>query len=149
VTWHGTRTKVRNQRTRSIGRLRIVFAFAFVFISFFSILFAQQSIVLSFDILILRTLQSAAHHSPHKDRGKLTRTTANPLNPCLEHFNTPLPNLLHILTLFPTLLLGLHLVTSSGDDKNPVLKLWDLRSSTSLPLATLQGRIRIGIRALL
>ena len=35
---------------------------------------------------------------------------------------------------------GLHLVTSSGDDKNPVLKLWDLRSSTSLPLATLQGK---------
>lgn len=34
---------------------------------------------------------------------------------------------------------GLHLVTASGDDKNPVLKLWDLRSSTSLPLATLQG----------
>ena len=37
---------------------------------------------------------------------------------------------------------GLHLVTSSGDDKNPVLKLWDLRSSTSLPLATLQGENR-------
>lgn len=34
---------------------------------------------------------------------------------------------------------GLHLVTASGDDKNPVIKLWDLRSSTSLPLATLQG----------
>jgi protein transport protein SEC31 len=34
---------------------------------------------------------------------------------------------------------GLHFVTASGDDKNPVLKLWDLRSSTSLPLATLQG----------
>jgi protein transport protein SEC31 len=34
---------------------------------------------------------------------------------------------------------GLHLVTAGGDDKNPVLKLWDLRSSTSLPLATLQG----------
>jgi protein transport protein SEC31 len=34
---------------------------------------------------------------------------------------------------------GLHLVTASGDDNNPVLKLWDLRSSTSLPLATLQG----------
>jgi protein transport protein SEC31 len=30
-------------------------------------------------------------------------------------------------------------VTAGGDDKNPVLKLWDLRSSTSLPLATLQG----------
>lgn len=34
---------------------------------------------------------------------------------------------------------GLHLITASGDDKNPVLKLWDLRSSTSLPLATLSG----------
>ncbi|KAJ1425674.1 hypothetical protein B484DRAFT_451002 [Ochromonadaceae sp. CCMP2298] len=34
---------------------------------------------------------------------------------------------------------GLHFVTASGDDKNPVLKLWDLRSSTSLPLATLSG----------
>jgi protein transport protein SEC31 len=34
---------------------------------------------------------------------------------------------------------GLHLVTAGGDDKNPVIKLWDLRSSTSLPLATLQG----------
>ncbi|CAM9628396.1 unnamed protein product, partial [Phaeothamnion confervicola] len=34
---------------------------------------------------------------------------------------------------------GLHLVTASGDDNNPVLKLWDLRSSTTLPLATLQG----------
>eukprot|EP00981_Chlorochromonas_danica_P003692 scaffold681_cov173-Ochromonas_danica.AAC.55 len=34
---------------------------------------------------------------------------------------------------------GLHIVTASGDDRNPVIKLWDLRSSTSLPLATLQG----------
>lgn len=34
---------------------------------------------------------------------------------------------------------GLHFVTAGGDDKNPVIKLWDLRSSTSLPLATLQG----------
>eukprot|EP01041_Mallomonas_annulata_P003398 gene3398-6750_t len=34
---------------------------------------------------------------------------------------------------------GLHLVTASGEDRNPVIKLWDLRSSTSLPLATLQG----------
>ena len=34
---------------------------------------------------------------------------------------------------------GLHLITACGDDKNPVLKLWDLRSSTSLPLATLTG----------
>lgn len=33
----------------------------------------------------------------------------------------------------------MHLITASGDDKNPVLKLWDLRSSTSLPLATLTG----------
>ena len=40
---------------------------------------------------------------------------------------------------------GLHLVTASGEDKNPVLKLWDLRSSTSLPLATLQGHTE-GIR---
>ena len=30
-------------------------------------------------------------------------------------------------------------MTAGGDDKNPVIKLWDLRSSTSLPLATLQG----------
>ena len=35
---------------------------------------------------------------------------------------------------------GLHLVTASGDDKNPVIKLWDLRTSTSLPLATMQGK---------
>ncbi|CAN0407731.1 unnamed protein product, partial [Hapterophycus canaliculatus] len=28
---------------------------------------------------------------------------------------------------------------ASGDDNNPVLKLWDLRSSTTLPLATLSG----------
>ncbi|RYG68084.1 hypothetical protein EON64_05940, partial [archaeon] len=34
---------------------------------------------------------------------------------------------------------GLHIVTASGDDRHPVIKLWDLRSSTSLPLATLQG----------
>jgi protein transport protein SEC31 len=34
---------------------------------------------------------------------------------------------------------GLNFVTAGGDDKNPVIKLWDLRSSTSLPLATLQG----------
>ena len=34
---------------------------------------------------------------------------------------------------------GLHLVTASGEDKNPIIKLWDLRSSTSLPLATLSG----------
>lgn len=34
---------------------------------------------------------------------------------------------------------GLNIITASGDDKNPVIKLWDLRSSTSLPLLTLQG----------
>ena len=34
---------------------------------------------------------------------------------------------------------GLNIVTASGDDRNPVIKLYDLRSSTSLPLATLQG----------
>ncbi|CAM9639517.1 unnamed protein product [Scytosiphon promiscuus] len=34
---------------------------------------------------------------------------------------------------------GQHLVTASGDDNNPVLKLWDLRSSTTHPLATLSG----------
>lgn len=34
---------------------------------------------------------------------------------------------------------GLHLVTASADDRNPVIKLWDLRSSTSMPLATLSG----------
>ena len=34
---------------------------------------------------------------------------------------------------------GLHFITASGEDKNPVIKLWDLRSSTSVPLATLQG----------
>lgn len=34
---------------------------------------------------------------------------------------------------------GLHVVTASADDRNPVLKLWDLRASTSMPLATLSG----------
>lgn len=34
---------------------------------------------------------------------------------------------------------GLHLLTASLDDRNPVLKLWDLRASTSMPLATLSG----------
>jgi protein transport protein SEC31 len=34
---------------------------------------------------------------------------------------------------------GLHLVTASADDRNPIIKLWDLRASTSMPLATLQG----------
>mmetsp|Transcript_18148 Transcript_18148/g.51678 ORF Transcript_18148/g.51678 Transcript_18148/m.51678 type:complete len:1054 (+) Transcript_18148:126-3287(+) len=34
---------------------------------------------------------------------------------------------------------GLHLLTAIADDRNPVLKLWDLRASTSMPLATLTG----------
>jgi len=34
---------------------------------------------------------------------------------------------------------GLQIVTACGDDQNPTLKMWDLRSSTTLPLATLQG----------
>lgn len=34
---------------------------------------------------------------------------------------------------------GLHLLTASLDDRNPVIKLWDLRASTSMPLATLSG----------
>jgi protein transport protein SEC31 len=34
---------------------------------------------------------------------------------------------------------GLHMLTASADDRNPVLKLWDLRASTSMPLATLAG----------
>jgi protein transport protein SEC31 len=34
---------------------------------------------------------------------------------------------------------GRNIITASGDDRNPVIKLWDLRSSTSLPLVTLQG----------
>jgi len=34
---------------------------------------------------------------------------------------------------------GLHLVTASGDDRNPVIKLWDLRASTTMPLAQLEG----------
>ena len=34
---------------------------------------------------------------------------------------------------------GLHLLTASMDDRNPIMKLWDLRSSTSMPLATLSG----------
>lgn len=37
---------------------------------------------------------------------------------------------------------GLHLVTASADDRNPVIKLWDLRSSTSMPLATLSGHTK-------
>lgn len=34
---------------------------------------------------------------------------------------------------------GLHLLTASGDDRNPTLKVWDLRTSTSMPLASLSG----------
>ena len=34
---------------------------------------------------------------------------------------------------------GLHLATASGDDGNPVVRLWDLRSSTTMPLGTLRG----------
>mmetsp|Transcript_26772 Transcript_26772/g.73660 ORF Transcript_26772/g.73660 Transcript_26772/m.73660 type:complete len:1029 (-) Transcript_26772:36-3122(-) len=34
---------------------------------------------------------------------------------------------------------GFHLLTASNDDRSPVIKLWDLRSSTSMPLATLTG----------
>ena len=34
---------------------------------------------------------------------------------------------------------GLHMITASGDDRNPILKLWDLRASTQMPVATLEG----------
>ena len=34
---------------------------------------------------------------------------------------------------------GLQIVTAMGDDANPQIKMWDLRSSTTLPLATLQA----------
>jgi len=34
---------------------------------------------------------------------------------------------------------GLHLLTASGDDRNPVLKVWDLGASTSMPLTTMTG----------
>jgi protein transport protein SEC31 len=34
---------------------------------------------------------------------------------------------------------GMHLLTASGDDHCPVLKLWDLRASMSMPLATMEG----------
>jgi protein transport protein SEC31 len=34
---------------------------------------------------------------------------------------------------------GLHLLTASADDRNPLLKVWDLGASTSVPLATLAG----------
>ena len=32
-----------------------------------------------------------------------------------------------------------HIITASEDDQKPVIKLWDLRSSTSTPLAELNG----------
>ncbi|OQS06532.1 transporter Sec31A [Thraustotheca clavata] len=34
---------------------------------------------------------------------------------------------------------GMHIITASSDDQRPVLRLWDLRSSTSTPLAELHG----------
>jgi protein transport protein SEC31 len=34
---------------------------------------------------------------------------------------------------------GLNLLTASGDDRNPVIKVWDLGASTNMPLATLVG----------
>jgi protein transport protein SEC31 len=34
---------------------------------------------------------------------------------------------------------GLHLLTASGDDRNPVLHIWDLGTSTTVPLGTLSG----------
>jgi protein transport protein SEC31 len=34
---------------------------------------------------------------------------------------------------------GLHLLTASLDDRNPIIKLWDLRASTSMPLTALSG----------
>ena len=34
---------------------------------------------------------------------------------------------------------GMHLITSSTDDRNPVIKLWDLRASMTMPLATTEG----------
>jgi protein transport protein SEC31 len=37
---------------------------------------------------------------------------------------------------------GMHLMTASGDDRNPVLKLWDLRASMSMPLASMEGHQR-------
>lgn len=39
---------------------------------------------------------------------------------------------------------GLHLLTASSDDRNPVIRIWDLSASTSMPLATLSGH-RAGI----
>jgi protein transport protein SEC31 len=37
---------------------------------------------------------------------------------------------------------GLQLLTASADDRNPVIKVWDLRTSTSMPLATLSGHLQ-------
>ena len=37
---------------------------------------------------------------------------------------------------------GLHLATASGSDANPVVRLWDLRSSTTMPLGTLRKERR-------
>lgn len=34
---------------------------------------------------------------------------------------------------------GLHLLTASADDRAPLIKVWDLRNSTSMPLATMPG----------
>lgn len=34
---------------------------------------------------------------------------------------------------------GLYLLTASGDDRNPVIKVWDLGASTSMPLTTMPG----------
>eukprot|EP00639_Heterosigma_akashiwo_P027630 CAMPEP_0194667028 /NCGR_PEP_ID=MMETSP0295-20121207/3088_1 /TAXON_ID=39354 /ORGANISM="Heterosigma akashiwo, Strain CCMP2393" /LENGTH=651 /DNA_ID=CAMNT_0039549433 /DNA_START=46 /DNA_END=1997 /DNA_ORIENTATION=- len=34
---------------------------------------------------------------------------------------------------------GLHIVTASGDDNNPVINLWDLRGNYTVPSATLRG----------
>ena len=31
------------------------------------------------------------------------------------------------------------MITASADDRNPILKVWDLRASTTMPLATLSG----------
>uniref|UniRef100_A0A7S3PXW7 WW domain-containing protein n=1 Tax=Chaetoceros debilis TaxID=122233 RepID=A0A7S3PXW7_9STRA len=36
---------------------------------------------------------------------------------------------------------GMHLITASSDDRNPVLKMWDLRASMSMPLATMEGHL--------
>ncbi len=34
---------------------------------------------------------------------------------------------------------GMHLITSSADDRNPVIKLWDLRASMTMPFASTEG----------